>query len=208
MRWLVDNFSPERLTLLVDDGAQLNSTRVEEVLATISGESSVRRFVRASRPLHGKVLLFKGSWGEALLTGSPNASSAALLGRAGRGRGNFELATFRSGATDEFSALVEDRIGEPVSLQQLSLRRPYLIEPRVSPLELEAAWIAEGSLFALPAEKVIRDWASIDLAIERGSYVTTVRLDESEDGSFLRTLTDGERFHMESGAPLGHDWSA
>lgn len=199
LRWLVDNFSPERLTLLLDDGAQLDSARVEEVLATISGEGSVRRFVRAGRLLHGKLLLFKGSWGEALLTGSPNASSAALLGRAGRGRGNFELATFRFGATNEFSALVEDRIGEPVSLQQLNLRRPYLIEQRVSPLELEAVWVSEGSLFALPAEKVIRDWASIDLAIDRGSYVTTVRLDKSEDGSFLRTLTDGERFQMESG---------
>jgi hypothetical protein len=200
LRWLVENFAPERLTLLVDDGAQLEPANVGEALAVMGGGSAIRRFVGEGRPLHGKLLLFRGTWGEALLAGSPNASSAALLERAGRGRGNFEVATFRSGAAGEFSALVDDRVGEPVSLHQLRLRRPHLIGPRISPLELEAAWVSGGVLFALPAEKDDGERESLRLRIERGGAgATTLRLDRGEGGSFVKELANEERFRMEGG---------
>lgn len=198
LRWLIANFSPERLVLLVDDGAQLDVAHTGEALAMLNGGSAIRRFVREGRPLHGKLLLLRGVWGEALLTGSPNASSAALLERAGWGKGNFEVATFRSGAAGEFSTLVDNKIGELVSLHQMRLRRPHLIGPKVSPLELEAVWVSGGILFALPAEKADRERESLQLRIERGGAETsTLRLDRGEEGSFLKELTDVERFRME-----------
>lgn len=200
LRWLVDNFSPQRLTLLIENGAQLDPACVGEVLTTMGVESSVRRFLGNGRPLHGKLFLFKGAWGEALLAGSPNASSAALLSRAGRGRGNFELATFQFGITDELSALIEDRIGEPVSLQQISFQRPNLIVPKVSPLELEAVWVSEGTLFALPAEKAVRDRAAVDLVVDRGNHEgSKLRLHRQDDSFFSVMLSDEERLHLEKG---------
>lgn len=196
LRWLVDAFAPAELTLLVEDGAQLNPARVEEVLATMGGAATARRFLGDGRPLHGKLFLFRGPWGEALLAGSPNTSSAALLERAGRG--NFELATFRFGIAGEFSVLVDERIGEPVSLQHISVRIPHLIGPTVMPLELEAAWVLDGSLFVVPAEKAARDHTHVDVAVDQGGHeVFDLRLRKGEDGHLFCELTDGERLHME-----------
>jgi hypothetical protein len=198
LSWLVDNFFPEHLTLLVEDGTHLDPARVGRVLATMDGESSVRRFVGVGRSLHGKLVLFKGPWGEALLAGSPNISSAALLSRAGRDSGNFELATFRSGVAGEFSALVDEKVGEPVNLEHISPRRPYLIGPAVSPLELEAAWISEGSIFAYPAEPSVQDHAGVHIVLDRGgSEIIRLRLRKGENGSFFHALTDEERLQLE-----------
>ena len=196
LRWLIDTVSPAELTLLVEDGAQLDPSRVGEVLATMDGAATTRRFLGDGRPLHGKLFLFRGSWGEALLAGSPNASSAALLEPAGRG--NFELATFRVGIAGEFSALVDPKIGEPVNLQHISVRRPHLIGPTVAPLELEAAWVSEGCLFVVPAERAAQDRTHVDVTIDqRGHKVFDLRLRKSEDGHLFRELTDEERLHME-----------
>jgi hypothetical protein len=202
LRWLIDNFEPERLTLLVDDGAQLDPIRLGEVLEALGDAASVRRFLRDGRPLHGKLLLLRGDWGEALLTGSPNLSSAALLSRAGRSRGNFEVAVFRSSPNGNFSALIEDRIGGPTNLEQIRSRRPYLPEPKVSPLELEAVWVSGGVLFALPAEDLQKsEHDDIKLLVERGvSQRTTHRLHRQvNQQAFYKELTDEDRINMEGG---------
>jgi hypothetical protein len=166
LRWLIDNMSPRKLELLVDEGVGLDPARVEEALAAIGHGSAVLRFVGEGRPLHGKALLFAGPWGEALLAGSPNLSSAALLGHAGSD-GNFELATFQLGSAGEFSSLFDDKRGAPVKLREVRAHRPSLPVKRVSPLEMEAVWVSDGLLQAVPVEHDGEERKYIEIRLER-----------------------------------------
>jgi hypothetical protein len=168
------------LELLVSDGVQLNPGRVEEALAS-SNRGTVRKFAGDGRPLHGKALLFKGPWGEALLAGSPNLSSAALLSKAGA-RGNFELATFQVSKMGEFSPLFEDKIGPPVDLAALHPRKPIAKSNTVALLELEAAWIHEGKLHAAPAGRNVEP-DTVEVRLERhGTEIARHFLRRGEEG--------------------------
>jgi hypothetical protein len=199
LQWLVRGFSPERLNLLVDEGVHLDPQKVEEALASLGSRRTVLRFVGAGRRLHGKLLLFKGPWGEGLLAGSPNLSSAALLNPAANG-GNFELATFQVGPDGEFSSLLADKLGSPVDLDQVSPRSPMLPGQRAELLELEAVWVSGGTLHCQPARREDRERESIELELERGLEVKTLRLGHHEaETAFSKDVTPEERALVASG---------
>lgn len=125
--------------------------------------------------------------GEALLAGSPNLSSAALLRKAGT-RGNFELATFQLGKVGEFSPLFQDKMGPPVDLAALHPRKPVARSNRVEPLELEAAWIQKGRLHAVPAERGDKS-DSIEVRLERRSTeIARYRLQRGVDRGYAVEL--------------------
>lgn len=199
LQWLIDHVRPKELDLLVADGVQLDPVRVEETLAS-SSRASVLEFLGLGRPLHGKALLFEGPWGEALLAGSPNLSSAALLKKAGT-RGNFELATFQVGEAGEFSSLFQDKIGPPVDLADLHPRKPVARSNRVAPLELEAAWIQKGKLHAVPAERG-GEPDTIEVRLERRSTeITRHSLQREADRGYAAKIGQEELAWLE-GAPL------
>jgi hypothetical protein len=92
-------------------------------------------------------------------------SSAALLGRAG-GDGNFELATFQLGSAGEFSFLFDDKRGAPVNLREVRSHEPRFPVNRVSPLELDAVWVSDGILRAIPAEHSSEERKYIEIRLE------------------------------------------
>ncbi len=199
LRWLVDNVGPRELTLLASEGVHLDPASVKDALSS-QGRASIRRFMDDGRPLHGKALLFVGPWGEALLAGSPNLSSAALLKQAGT-RGNFELASFQFGEAGQFSTLFEDRIGPPVDLEDLHPRQPAPRRNRVASLELEAVWIYEGALHAVPVERREKKAESIEISLERrGTEIARHYLRGNGDDGYARKLSQQDRLLLE-GAP-------
>lgn len=199
LQWLIDQVRPKELSLLVADGVQLNPVRVEEALAS-SSRTSILEFLGRGRPLHGKALLFEGSWGQALLAGSPNLSSAALLNKAGT-RGNFELATFQVGEAREFSQLFQDKMGPPVDLAALHPRRPIARSNLVAPLELEAAWIQDGKLRAAPAARGDNP-DTLEVRLERRSTeIARHRLQREADRGYAAKMGQEELARLE-GTPL------
>ena len=200
LRWIVDNVRPRELTLLATEGVQLDSALVNDALSSLGG-GFIRRFAGDGRPLHGKALLFVGPWGEALLAGSPNLSSAALLKKAGA-HGNFELASFQIGKEGQFSTLFEDKIGPPVDLEDLHPRQPAPRRNRVAPLELEAAWVYEGTLHVVPAGRPEKEPESIEIRLERRSAeIARHRLRKGDVEGYATQLSQQERVELE-GAPF------
>lgn len=199
LQWIIDHVRPKELDLLVADGVQLDPVRVEETLAS-SRRTSVLEFLGFGRPLHGKALLFEGPWGEALLAGSPNLSSAALLKKAGT-RGNFELATLQVGEAGKFSSLFQDKIGSPVDLTALHPRRPVARSNKVAPLELEATWIQDGKLHAAPAARGDEP-DTLEVRLERRSTeIARHSLQREADRRYAAKIGQEELAWLE-GAPL------
>ena len=203
LKWLVDHLRPKDLRLLATDGVQLDPAHVEATLAS-ADTGRILEFLGNGRPLHGKALLFEGPWGEALLAGSPNLSSAALLRKAGA-RGNFELATFQEGKAGDYSSLFEDKIGPRVAVADLHPRKPIARSNRVAPLELEAVWVQEGRLHAVPAgrdEKL----DTIEVRLERrGAETARHHLRRGSEGKYTVELGQEELTRLE-GAPLRACW--
>lgn len=186
---LIERTEARELVMLVDEGTSLDPQRTEHVLSQSGAHTRVLRFEGAGRPLHGKAVLFEGPWGEALLTGSPNLTSAAMLSTAHAG-GNFELATVRFGEQGALSPLLEEKAGDEVDLGEINARKPVYVALRADPLGLEAVWVSHGSIYAAPAVKPDGD-REMSLRLERhGRTLVTLALQKTSEDLYAIELAE------------------
>lgn len=194
---LIRRYQPDRLCLYVGAGVKVHGPSLADVLAEV-GDVRVSRY-EPHNFVHAKLIgaIEPGGRG-ILLIGSPNLSSAALLGVCTEpGGGNWEAAVLREGSAEQVRAVFEGN--DKLTLVELSLENLESFEfedddkPPTGLLTLRSAsWRSDGRIATecattteLPADAVMSWAGGSRSATLDGEGVTVESLEESGPPPFL-----------------------
>lgn len=214
LRELIRRCEPERLELYVGSGVNVDGPALAAVLDE-AGTVRVRRYEPPSF-VHAKLIgTVEGDGRGLLLAGSPNLSSAALLGVCTEaGGGNWETAVLRESTGDRVRALFE---GNPrLSLAELSRENLESFEfeederPSGGGVHLRcAAWRDDGRIAikcstpAGPPADAVMAWANgSQVAALDGEGVTIDRLDERKPPPLLVWLAEPDGTALTNKVPV------